>query len=58
MVHDLRKRTVTPAIHPMPPMLLALGERMRRSLPLIAHFTPNEANAIGKLKEQEQGGMC
>ncbi|KAK9863461.1 hypothetical protein WJX84_004168 [Apatococcus fuscideae] len=42
---DLAKRTVLEPAVPMPPLLLQMAERMR-SLPLLAHFHPNEANAI------------
>jgi hypothetical protein len=42
---DLRSRRVSPATHPLPPLLLQLVERMQQHAPLRS-FCPNEANAI------------
>ena len=41
---DLQKRTVSPATHGMPDMLMRLAEKMRLLEPL-ADFYPTEANA-------------
>lgn len=49
---DYLLNTVSPAVHPMPPWLLNLAERMRGGLPLMSRFSPNEANAVKYVKEQ------
>lgn len=42
---DLSKRTVVTGLTPFPPLLEMLIQRMQ-SIPLLATFRPNEANAI------------
>jgi alkylated DNA repair dioxygenase AlkB len=49
---DYYVNTVSPAVHPMPPWLLALAERMRGGLPLMSRFSPNEANAVKYVRDE------
>lgn len=49
---DLARRTVAPEAVPLPAELLAVAQRMRDTVPQLADFHPNEANAIEYLQDR------
>lgn len=52
MQTDLARRTVAPEAVPLPAELLAVAQRMRDTVPQLADFHPNEANAIEYLQDR------